>query len=398
MSEATALTSLLDSGGGIFTAIESLQSTKYLAVACFGLLVYEYFITLEQEIKLFWRPNITITRVLFFMNRYLPLINSIVVMSWFFRPLPSHDVRHIQLVSECISDNVKSCYCYGTMVSTATFTIFEVIIMQAILVARVIHLWTWNQAVQRFVLLFFLVCIMAVTTIFGYVMKDTGSIVLPLPLKGCFDVSLGPNSHLYWAMLVPTFVLETVLVVLTVFRIVRPLQRSDYKNKLLSCLLRDGCVFYGCVCACVGFGVVGSALWDKPKVAYPAIFSGFLPIVLSICASRLLFNLHELAEDLVGQPTFALNNVELSRLNLKKGPHKGEFIVEARREPQSPMKERDGRFNSIQKSCIIIHTEGDVGGYCIPETPREIEPVRLPFIKRISKFRINVESSSTSFV
>ena len=84
MSEATALTSLLDSGGGIFTAIESLQSTKYLAVACFGLLVYEYLITLEQEvrntlrflshilsfilkIKLFWRPNITITRVLFFM-------------------------------------------------------------------------------------------------------------------------------------------------------------------------------------------------------------------------------------------------------------------------------------------------------------------------------------------
>ena len=30
-----------------------------------------------------------------------------------------------------------------------------------------------------------------------------------------------------------------VLVVLTVFRIVRPLQRSDYKNKLLSCLLRE---------------------------------------------------------------------------------------------------------------------------------------------------------------
>ena len=28
-------------------------------------------------------------------------------------------------------------------------------------------------------------------------------------------------------------------MVLTVFRIVRPLQRSDYKNKLLSCLLRE---------------------------------------------------------------------------------------------------------------------------------------------------------------
>lgn len=51
-------------------------------------------------------------------------------------------------------------------------------------------------------------------------------------------------------------------------------------------------------------------------------------MILSICASRLLFNLHELAEELVGHPTFALNTVELGRLNLRKGPRHGEFIVE----------------------------------------------------------------------
>ena len=51
-------------------------------------------------------------------------------------------------------------------------------------------------------------------------------------------------------------------------------------------------------------------------------------MILSICASRLLFNLHELAEELVGHPTSALNTVELGRLNLKKGPRHGEFIVE----------------------------------------------------------------------
>ena len=36
-------------------------------------------------------------------------------------------------------------------------------------------------------------------------------------------------------------------MVLTVFRIVRPLQRSDYKNKLLSCLLREY-VFFEIIC------------------------------------------------------------------------------------------------------------------------------------------------------
>lgn len=62
----------------------------------------------------------------------------------------------------------------------------------------------------------------------------------------------------------------------------------------------------------------------------------FLPAVLSICASRVLFSLHELAEELVGHPTFALNNVELSRLNMRKGPHRSEFIVEVYAAEEKP--------------------------------------------------------------
>ena len=49
MDEAAGLASYLTSGD-FYNAIDSLQSTKYLAVACFGLLVYEYLLTLEQEV------------------------------------------------------------------------------------------------------------------------------------------------------------------------------------------------------------------------------------------------------------------------------------------------------------------------------------------------------------
>ena len=37
--------------GQFYTMLNSLQSTKYLAVACFALLVYDYFLTLEQEVR-----------------------------------------------------------------------------------------------------------------------------------------------------------------------------------------------------------------------------------------------------------------------------------------------------------------------------------------------------------
>ena len=35
--------------GQLYTVIDSLHATKYLAVACFALLVYDYILTLEQE-------------------------------------------------------------------------------------------------------------------------------------------------------------------------------------------------------------------------------------------------------------------------------------------------------------------------------------------------------------
>ncbi|OCB86590.1 hypothetical protein A7U60_g6267 [Sanghuangporus baumii] len=259
-------------------------------------------------------------------------------------------------------------------------------------------------------------------------MEDTDSIVLPCaqvtdklvanqkarlidvfsaPLRGCFDISTGPNARLYWAMLVPTFVKRiryisgygmtdtcflskprswkvTILVVLTVVRVAGPLQKSDYKNKLLKCLMRDTNEDKHAASVSVGFGVVGSAMWNHPQVSFPAIFSGFLPVILSICASRLLFNLHELAEELVGEPTFALNNVELGRLNLKKGPRHGEFIVEVGHIEQYSLRRDSG------------WTEEE--GWFTQKTP-SIKPVTvksdrdwLPYVHRLSKFHVTVGS------
>ena len=43
--------------GKLYALLDSLQSTKYLAVACFALLVYDYFLTLEQEVSILASTN-----------------------------------------------------------------------------------------------------------------------------------------------------------------------------------------------------------------------------------------------------------------------------------------------------------------------------------------------------
>lgn len=39
-----------------------------------GLLTYEYLITFDREVKLFWKRAITGSSILFIVNRYLPLV------------------------------------------------------------------------------------------------------------------------------------------------------------------------------------------------------------------------------------------------------------------------------------------------------------------------------------
>ncbi|TDL22690.1 hypothetical protein BD410DRAFT_839404 [Rickenella mellea] len=186
-----------------------------------------------------------------------------------------------------------------------------------------------EKSIQYIVLVVFFVCLAVALTVFGVITADDIAVILPTPLNGCFDT--GSKAHLFWVILVPTFAtygqaMETVLFVLTLVRAVRPIHKGQ-DNPLLKCLVRDGTIFYLAVVVCVGFAAIGGALPFK-NISLPAVFSGFVPAVLSILSNRLLFNLHSLAAEMARQPTFILNNLELSRLDLRKGGTDTEFFVD----------------------------------------------------------------------
>ncbi|KAF4611830.1 hypothetical protein D9613_004283 [Agrocybe pediades] len=54
--------------------------SQYLTVACFALIVYEYLVTLDEEVKHFWKGPFSISRALFFFNRYFPFLPIFVAL------------------------------------------------------------------------------------------------------------------------------------------------------------------------------------------------------------------------------------------------------------------------------------------------------------------------------
>ena len=47
-----------------------------------GLIMYEFTITFNKEVGLFWKRKITLSSVLFLLNRYLPLIVNMIYAPW----------------------------------------------------------------------------------------------------------------------------------------------------------------------------------------------------------------------------------------------------------------------------------------------------------------------------
>ena len=57
---------------------ESYENIHYLT--SLDLIFFEYFLTFDQEVRLFWGKKLTGAVALFFANRYLPFIDMIIRM------------------------------------------------------------------------------------------------------------------------------------------------------------------------------------------------------------------------------------------------------------------------------------------------------------------------------
>jgi len=294
-------------------SLEGAEIARILSIASFSLTVYEYIITLDEEVKYFWTNQWTISQILFFINRYLPpliMIISIVCFS-VSNPLP-----------EFCKPAIQAAFLLNTLAIT---------VIQAILVIRIWYLFQGSRWVQIGIISGFVGSVV-LSVIFLYLSVKNLKIVTPdtvhnffpgLHIKGC-QAQRPPN---FWRIYLPSLILHSILYVLTAMKALKN-RRLLKDAPILKRLLRDGGFFYFIVFASVSFTAIGSFLNEFPKVNIPAIYSHFMLAMTSIAVSRVLFSIHSLAEKLGSNSAWLLSNVDLSRVGWKRGAHDGEIIIE----------------------------------------------------------------------
>jgi hypothetical protein len=126
------------------------EAAKCLTVGLFALMLYEYVITLDDEVKHFWKRPFKITHYLFLFNRYFPILIVMMDILLLFILNPSLDFCRISI----------PIILFLTLLSTG--------IIQAILITRVWFLYP-GATILRFIVVFTFVITKSMALAFLYI-------------------------------------------------------------------------------------------------------------------------------------------------------------------------------------------------------------------------------------
>ncbi|KAF9515982.1 hypothetical protein BS47DRAFT_1381184 [Hydnum rufescens UP504] len=224
---------------------EALVS-EYLATlihcrTCLVILIYDYFLTLSDEIKYIWPSKWTLVKIGFLMNRYLSLvaiINSLITVTAF-----TFDVPRYVYLPACPPAS------YHTILHSCKRGLFVVTILDmfvfaswdVLLAVRVHALWGARRSIGIALGIAF-ACSSAGTLIptTTYASRIARTVVVIKDLKVCIPGARLPPS--YFVVWLPSLLFETVVFLMTMHKVIGPVRMEVHSIATL--MLRDGVIYF----------------------------------------------------------------------------------------------------------------------------------------------------------
>ncbi|TDL17742.1 hypothetical protein BD410DRAFT_831333 [Rickenella mellea] len=196
---------------------------KHHPVAAFAIAVWDYFILLPDEVALIWPSRWTVSKCLFFMNRYSVFIDPFMLIY----------VLMIGRDEHSCSINVQI---------QAYLRFFGAKICQLILIWRTYAVWGCKLD-KAVIILSFLYLGMNGPEFWAAHKYITGLQLVIIPgVPGCVVVST--NRWVWWPIM-QLMIVESVLIILLAFRAFQHVRIG--RTSLISVMYYDGLLYYICI-------------------------------------------------------------------------------------------------------------------------------------------------------
>ncbi|KZW03291.1 hypothetical protein EXIGLDRAFT_725743 [Exidia glandulosa HHB12029] len=256
-------------------ALNDLRITNYTQVAGLAALYWDWILTAEQEFLYFWTGKWSLLRVLFFLNRYMPVI--------------SQTVNVAASVVEPPSDLFCAFFLKGWIPWSGCVAIT---IVHAIIIFRIYGLWGSRRDIIVPLIPFFILCAAASYGVMGWSVARIH--VTSQPAQGVKMCANTNNAPILFAVWIPVLAFDGVAFVLATYKAVRQmrseLESGGLGHDLTRIMLRDNLLYFGFVLASY---ISNAMLWRFGKISLREVIYGPSIAIVSILGSRMLLHLRE---------------------------------------------------------------------------------------------------------
>jgi len=260
------------SDAAVLSLISGMFINNYCTVAFVTLLCYDYCLTFSREVEFIWKQNFNMGKVLFFFNRYVPILNLIGLMnSYVNRSI--HD-----------PDGKKFCAPFFHIDSWVGFC--SIFVVNLLLLIRTYAIWRKSKVILVSLSILLTLCMMATAGATIYADVVVQSFPVPGNVRPCatgFD-----KTDVLYAIWVSSILWDTSVLILSLMKIV-PLARTNViGTRMVDLLIKDGVQYFAVLFL---ISISNVIVLELAPPALKIMLFTFYRVMLSILGSRIILNL-----------------------------------------------------------------------------------------------------------
>jgi len=211
-------------------------SANYSTVAFVAVLLYDYALTFGDEVEFIWRQEMNLGKMLFLLNRYIPIIDLVILMNTYVNPI------------------VHEKFCLPWFQADNWLGLFSVVVIDVLLLLRTWALWRRSMVILISLSLLLVLCVLAASSGVLYASLT----VIPLHIPALKNIrpceSTFPKTDILYSLWVSFIIFDSTVLILTLIKAlpftIRFMSRSPMQPNasipLVTQLLKDG----NGVCVC----------------------------------------------------------------------------------------------------------------------------------------------------
>jgi len=263
----------MDSSDTITQTLHDLRTTDYAALSAACIVLYEYLITLDDEIHLIWNSSWSSIKILFLLNRYHALVAVAVNVYGLLGP-----------------STLTQSFCNNFFRWQGWTEIITCILADGILQLRLYAMYYLDKRILALMLTCFGISMFVAGGILTNTLSNIHALAVPSPLGGmiCYPSHLPERFYLFW---IPLLLFECLLWGLAMMRGLQTLRYTgSFGRKLMIILIRDSLVYFFAIFMTYTVSLLVHILARVTLLEVPMVFTVALPCVLS---NRVVLNIRE---------------------------------------------------------------------------------------------------------